>query len=127
MIGTKNKPRLGLRFVWDAWLGFVSSEGASQGLRWGRKDLTSSLSRRREWAKDGTSDGTRIEGRSRVPMKDKGSPAVCPDGATGPDPLLVSRKDEKPLQGHVKVTFAAKISSFLALSHPNIKGLSTDK
>lgn len=42
LIGTKNKPRLGLRFVWAAWLGFVSSAGASRGLWWEGKGLRNS-------------------------------------------------------------------------------------
>lgn len=56
---------------------------------WDVKELTSSLSRRQERAKDGTSDMTTIEGRSSMPMKDKRSSAVCPDGSTGSDPPLV--------------------------------------
>lgn len=55
---------------------------------WDGKELTSSLSQRQERAKDGTSNMT-IEGRSRMPMKDKGSSAVCPDGSTGSDPPSV--------------------------------------
>lgn len=55
---------------------------------WDGKELTSSLSRRQERAKDGTSNMT-IEGRSRMPMKDTGSSAVCPDGSTGSAPPSV--------------------------------------
>ena len=83
--------------MWDAWLGFVSSEGASQGLWWNGMGLTSSLCRRREWAKDGTSGGIKVEGRSRVPVNDKG---VL---------LLVTQRDEGgggPLQGPVKGDFS---------------------
>lgn len=44
--------------MWDAWLGFVASERASQGCGGVGRNSPSSFSRRKEQAKDGTSNIT---------------------------------------------------------------------
>lgn len=103
---------MGLRLVWDAWLGFVSSEGASWGLWWNGRELgPASLGRengpRMGLAKEeGWQEEASLLRREGVgcPSKTEGRPAAGPNDCGLRSTL--GQRDEDLRQVHVKVTVA---------------------